>query len=415
MIFGAIADDVTGATDLASMLRRAGARVIQTLGEPRIPPPPGDALIVATKARMLAVDEARDVASAAARFLERAGVEQIYLKYCSTFDSTEQGNIGPLTDLLLEREDQAFTLACPAYPALARTVYQGHLFVGDRLLSESSMRDHPLTPMRDPDLVRFLGRQTASPVGLVPLTDVEIGVEAIRRRFDDLAARGIRIAVADAILDRHVDILGKACADMRVATGGAAFGAALVGTKLRRQAAEPHDPPLQPGAACMLSGSCSAATSAQVAFALHHGVPAHRLDPVALATSERHLDEVVNWAIDQARKGAFLIYSTSDPAAVRHTQQDLGRAEAAAMLEHAFGAIARALADAGVRNFVVAGGETSGAVIQALDIRMVTFGAELAPGVPRTYSLDPEGYSLVFKSGNFGAEDFFMRALDVHR
>lgn len=411
MILGAIADDVTGASDLGSMLRRAGARVIQTLGAPRIAPPPCDAIVVATKARMLPVAEAREAVAEAADFLDRAGAERLYLKYCSTFDSTAEGNIGPMIDALLNRERQSFTLACPSYPALGRTVYQGHLFVHEQLVSESSMRNHPLTPMYDPNIVRFLRLQSESKVGLVPLADVDDGPNAIARRFDSLAKQGVRIAVADALFDRHIRALGEACKGMRVATGGAAFGAALVTGRTQLQATPDMDTPPRSGPICLLSGSCSAATLAQVAFALDHDIPSYQLDPLRLAASAQSLDEAVNWAIDRSKSGHVLLYSTSEASAVSNAQQQLGRGEAAASLEQAFAIIARALADVGVRNFVVAGGETSGAVTKALDIRMMRFGAELAPGVPWVSSLDPEGYSLALKSGNFGAVDFFVRAL----
>jgi uncharacterized protein YgbK (DUF1537 family) len=412
MMFGAIADDVTGATDLGSTLRRRGARVVQTLGAPRIAPPATDAIVVATKARMLPVAEACDTVAKAADFLTEAGAERLYLKYCSTFDSTAQGNIGPMIDLLLNREGEEFTVACPSYPALGRTVYQGHLFVHEQLLSASPMRNHPLTPMLDPNIVRFLGLQSESAVGLLPLADVERGPEAILQGFDRLARQGIRIAIADAISDRHVQALGEACQTMRLATGGAAFGAALGGARLKTQNPAPMETPPRTGAVCLLSGSCSAATLAQVAFAKDHGIPSFHLDPLHLAASSQYLDEAVNWAIDRSKSGGFLLYSTSNAATVSNAQEHLGRDQAADSLEQAFAIVARELADVGVRNFVVAGGETSGAVTNALDIRMMSFGAELAPGVPWTYSLDPEGFALALKSGNFGAEDFFVRALE---
>lgn len=412
MLFGAIADDVTGATDLASVLLGSGCRVVLTLGIPDRPPPPVDAIVVATKLRMEEAVAARAIAAEAVDFLERAGASQYYFKYCSTFDSTDAGNIGPVTDFLLDRLGQHFTIACPAYPALARTTYQGHLFVGDRLLSKSSMRDHPLTPMRDPDIVRVLARQTPSPVALAPLAAVEAGPAALAAHFRDLQASGIRMAVVDAIGDRHIETIAAACRDMPLVTGGAALGGALGAERLGRSSeARTMESPNGAGAGptAMLSGSCSAATQAQIAAAADH-IPSLLLDPVALARDPGALADAAAWAVHQASRGDFLVYSTADPQIVADIQSWLGRDAAAASLERAFAGIARALAAAGVRRFVVAGGETSGAVTNALGIRMMTFGPDLAPGVPWVYTLEPEGYTLALKSGNFGQPDFFLRA-----
>jgi uncharacterized protein YgbK (DUF1537 family) len=411
MFLGAIADDITGATDLASVLMRAGANVILTLGVPRVPPPAADAIVVATKSRMAPVDEARGIAAEAMGFLKAAGADQFYFKYCSTFDSTDQGNIGPVTDYLLDATASAFTVICPSYPTLKRTVYQGHLFVADRLLSESSMRNHPLTPMTDPDIVRVLSHQTTSLVGLIPLQDIEAGPEAIRARIADLRAQGVRMAVADGILDRHIEALADACRDMVLVTGGAALGGALGGVRVGGGGSRAVTKQVEAsGPTAVLSGSCSAMTLAQVSEIINE-VPSYLLDPLQLASDPSAVQKAVDWAVAQAREGDLLIYSTADPQAVLSAQSLIGRDEAASTLEHAFAVIAQALSAAGVRRFVVAGGETSGAVTSALDVRMMSFGEELAPGVPWTYTLDPEGYTLALKSGNFGGADFFRRAL----
>jgi 3-dehydrotetronate 4-kinase len=415
MRLGAIADDVTGGTDLASVLRRSGARVVQTLGLPRLAPPPADAVVVSLKTRTVPAGEAQSASAAAGAFLMESGAAQLYFKYCSTFDSTDAGNIGPVIETLLEKLDVPFTIACPAYPTYERTVYLGHLFVGDRLISDSSMRHHPLTPMTDPNLVQVLTRQCEKPIGLVPLGDVEAGVAATRARFDALEATGHRVAIVDAIFDRHLDVIGSAAEHLRLVTGGAALGGALIRAT---QGARPRGVPLQafpsvtPPVA-VLSGSCSAATLVQVER-LAKVIPAHAVDPMELAENPSALDDLVAWARHHARRErSLLLFSSAAPDAVQKAQVRLGRADAAVLIETAFQRLAIALADCGVRTFVVAGGETSGAILTALDIRMFGFGEEVDPGVPWTFSLDPEGYALALKSGNFGTPDFFLKALEV--
>jgi uncharacterized protein YgbK (DUF1537 family) len=413
MQLGVIADDVTGATDLASVLRRDGFSVVQTLGVPRSVPPPADVVVVSLKTRTAPVDEATAAARAASAYLTSAGATQIFFKYCSTFDSTDRGNIGPVIAGLLADLHASFTIACPAYPTLARTVYQGRLFVGSQLLSESSMRDHPLTPMTDSNLVRVLERQSPFPVGLVPLDAVEAGTAAMQDRFLTLERAGHRAAIVDAVLDRHVDAIGFACRDFRLVTGGAALGGALARASITaRIPAVSEAVPVRSGPVAVLSGSGSAATLAQVER-LAADVPHRSIDPLALARDGAILHELIEWAGRQVQSGPVLLYSTASPEAVRNAQRALGRGEAAALIEHAFGALAAALAQQGVRRFVVAGGETSGAVLEALGIRMIGFEEEIDPGVPWTRSLDPEGFHLALKSGNFGSPEFFIKALQT--
>jgi uncharacterized protein YgbK (DUF1537 family) len=413
MQLGVIADDVTGATDLASVLRRDGFSVIQTLGVPQSIPPPVDVVVISLKIRTAPSGEATSAARAAAAYLANAGARQLYFKYCSTFDSTDRGNIGPVIESLLELLHGSFTIACPAYPALDRTVYQGHLFVGTQLLSDSSMRDHPLTPMTDANLVRLLARQSTFPVGLVPLDDVEKGDGAMRERFAELKRSGNRVAIVDAVLDRHVDAIGCACRDFPLVTGGAALGGGLARAAITARAqAEMPTAPASSGPAVVLSGSGSSVTLAQVRR-LAADVPHRSIDPLALARDGALLPALVDWAVRHVGRGPVLIYSTAPPEAVRDAQRLLGCGEAAALLERAFAALAAALAGHGVRRFVVAGGETSGAVLEALGIRMLAFGDEIDPGVPWTHSLDPEGFHLALKSGNFGSPEFFIKALKM--
>jgi uncharacterized protein YgbK (DUF1537 family) len=418
MHLGVVADDVTGATDLASVLHRDGWSVIQTLGVPEPSIPPADVVIISLKIRTAPVEVATSTARAAGAYLTRAGARQIYFKYCSTFDSTDAGNIGPVIEALLEQMNESFTIACPAYPSLGRTVYLGHLFVGDQLLSESSMRHHPLTPMTDSNLVRVLARQSASPIGLVPLPDVESGADAVRARCGRLITEGCKAAIVDAVLDRHLDTIASACRELRLITGGAALGGALARANgvgcifplIQMSQSKNAPDPIFPVA--VLSGSGSAATLEQVRY-LSRLVPNRQVDPLALASDESALAALVDWARAQSRKGHVLIYSTTTPEATRNAQQALGRAEAAAVLERAFATVAGALAADGVRAFVVAGGETSGAVLDAIGVKTLRFGDEIEPGVPWTYSLDPEGFQLALKSGNFGSAGFFAKALGI--
>ncbi|HEX4273368.1 MAG TPA: 3-oxo-tetronate kinase [Rhizomicrobium sp.] len=410
MILGAIADDVTGATDLASLVNRVGRAVLLSFGIPRKALPDADALIIATKSRMAPVEEAKATALDAARYLEKVGAAQIYFKYCSTFDSTEHGNIGPVTEALMAALGVDITLACPSYPAYARTVYQGHMFVGVQPLAESPMRHHPLTPMSDSNLVRFLGKQCSLGVGLMPLQAVEEGAEAVQALMVQRKDKGDGILIADAILDRHITTLATASSNMRLVTGGAALGGALASQKPSRLA-HAAAPLRHKQTAALLSGSCSTATLAQVKNVLD-AVPARQIDPLRLMEDRAHeMADLMSWAVEAARRGDFLIYSTTDSGRIKDVQAQLGVAQAGALVEDAFGEIATGLAAHGLRKFVVAGGETSGAVIRALDIRTLSFGEELDPGVPWTYSTDPEGYTFALKSGNFGGPDFFRRAI----
>lgn len=409
-MLGAVADDVTGGTDLASLCRREGLAVLQTFGVPSKPLPPADAIVVSCKTRMAPVAEAVSAARAAFSFLTRAGADQLYFKYCSTFDSTDAGNIGPVIEAGLDWLRAEFTIACPAYPAFERTVYRGHLFVGDTLLSDSPMRSHPLTPMTDANLVRVLQRQCKRAVGLTAFDVVERGPVAVREHFMTLRSAGHTIAVVDAVHDAHLDTIAAAATDLPFVTGGAALGGALA--RRRRPSVPPASWRAAASAGSMvavLSGSCSEATQRQVSSVAGH-LPSLQLDPRALEDPD-HARRVGEWALGAMAAGSLLIYSTAEPSVVEGVQATLGRQRAAANVERAFGRIARHLADAGVRHFVVAGGETAGAVIDALGIKVMAFGDEIDPGVPWTFSIDPPGFTLALKSGNFGSPEFFAKAV----
>jgi uncharacterized protein YgbK (DUF1537 family) len=417
MLLGCIADDFTGATDLANTLVRAGMRTVQTIGVPVAGGFDGepDAVVVALKSRTIPAPDAIAQSLTALDWLRAHGARQIYFKYCSTFDSTDAGNIGPVTEALMDTLGSGFTIACPAFPVNKRTIYLGHLFVGDVLLSDSPMRDHPLTPMRDANLVRVLARQARRRVGLIPWPVVKRGAESIRDEFARLAADGVGHAVVDAIEDDDLLAIGTACRDLVLVTAGSGVALGLP-QNFRAQGLLPErgDAGVLPqvtGKPAVLAGSCSAATRAQVA-AMAKTHTAVALDPLcgrdAAAMAGQALDAV---EADLKAGRAFVIYSTADPAHVAAVQQKLGGARAASLVEDTFSILAKTLVERGVRRLVVAGGETAGAVVQALNIDALAIGPQIDPGVPWTTSTGMPLLALALKSGNFGSVDFFLKSL----
>lgn len=416
VLLGCIADDLTGATDLANMLVRQGMRTVQTIGTPAddLALPAADAVVVALKSRTIPADQAVAQSLEALRWLRDAGARQIFFKYCSTFDSTDAGNIGPVADALLAALESPFTIACPAFPENGRSVYQGHLFVGSKLLSESGMRNHPLTPMTDANLVRVLGRQTRARVGLVPWAAVKRGAEAIRQEFARLQKEGFTYAVTDAVEDRNLHEIGAACAELALVTGGSGIAIGLP-ENFRQSGLLPvahHTDALDPidGAAAVLAGSCSEASLEQIRH-MKERCPAYAVDPLRLAEGGDVAREAVDWAVPRLSAGPVLIYASAPPAEVARVQAALGRERAGALIEQALAAVAVELVGAGVRKLIVAGGETSGAVVQHLGIKALKIGPQIDPGVPWTQSLGPMKLALALKSGNFGARDFFTKAL----
>jgi 3-dehydrotetronate 4-kinase len=418
VLLGAIADDFTGATDLCNTLVRRGMRTVQLIDVPG----PGakvadaEAVVVALKSRTIPATEAIEKSLAALAWLRQAGARQILFKYCSTFDSTDAGNIGPVAEALMDTLGTDFTLFCPAFPETGRTIYRGYLFVGDVLLSESGMRDHPLTPMRDPSLVRVLQRQTHGRVGLVPVATVARGVEAIRAGFAELRQKGFRHTIVDAIEDRHLEAIGAAAADCKLITGGSGIALGLP-DNFRRQgllgdSGAADSLPAISGAAAVLSGSCSPATLAQVAYMCERA-PIFTIDPIAVAEGRRVADEALDWAKPLLGDGPILISATAAPETVAAVQSRLGRERAGALVEKTLAGIARGLAEEGARRFVIAGGETAGAIVQALGVTGLRIGRQIDPGVPWTMSLGEPPLALALKSGNFGAPDFFLRAFSV--
>jgi 3-dehydrotetronate 4-kinase len=414
MLLGCIADDFTGATDLASTLTRQGMVTAVLIGVPRegAAPPDADALVVALKSRSIPAEEAVRQSLAALRRLERTGARQYYFKYCSTFDSTDAGNIGPVMEALLAALGEDFTVACPAFPANGRTVYRGHLFVDGTLLSESGMRHHPLTPMTDPLLTRVLQRQCAGRVGLIPHETVERGADAIREAAGRLRAEGIRCAIVDALNDAHLLAIGAACAELKLLTGGAGLALGLPGnfrrSGLLRSGTAGTLPRIE-GHAAVLAGSCSDATARQVAH-MRRECDAFEIDPIGLREREDAVDAILAWARPRLGARPLLVHSTADPQSVEKAQAALGPERAASLIEAAMGRIAKGLVGMGVRRLVVAGGETAGAVLAALGVEGLRVGEEIDPGVPWTASLADPPLALALKSGNFGADDFFLKA-----
>jgi 3-dehydrotetronate 4-kinase len=419
MLLGAIADDFTGATDLCSMLVRGGMRTVQLIGvpSPDQAPPDADAVVVALKSRTAPVRQAVDQSLAALRWLQAAGMRQYFFKYCSTFDSTDQGNIGPVADALVAALGCGFALACPAFPTNARTVYQGHLFVGGSLLNESGMEHHPLTPMKDANLVRVLSRQTDGAVGLVNFATIDQGAHAIRDAMTRLKEQGRRYAIVDAITDANLMAIGQAAENHALITGGSGVAMGLP-ENFRRTGLLPQQtdsaalPPLE-GHCAVVAGSCSRATLAQLGYARSH-LPVFELDALRTPNAAALSDAALHWAADKIGSKPIVIAASAPPDAVASLQARLGREQAGALIEDAVARVAAGLVEHGVRRMVVAGGETSGAVVGRLGVRSLRIGGEIDPGVPWTYaSGNGPDLMLALKSGNFGATDFFLKAFRV--
>ena len=416
-LLGCIADDFTGATDLANMLVREGMRTVQTIGVPATAPQDVDAIVVALKSRTAPAAEAVADSLAALSWLQQQGCRQFFFKYCSTFDSTAKGNIGPVTDALLQALGSDFTIACPVFPETGRTLYRGHLFIQDQLLNESGMQNHPLTPMTDANLVRVLQQQTPSKVGLIAYPAVALGSEKIHAEIAGLRKQGVRMAIVDALENQDLYAIGAACAELPLVTGGSGIALGLpanfVKAGLLQPGAKASTLPSVEGWSVVLAGSASKATNAQVAAWMEKR-PAFRLDPLALARGEPVVAQALAFAEKHLTQQPLLIYATTTPEQVRQVQAELGVERAGQLIEQALADIAVALQASGVRRFVIAGGETSGAVVKALGVQALRIGAQIDPGVPATASIAADGspaLALALKSGNFGSVDFFEKAL----
>ncbi len=414
-ILGVIADDFTGATDIAGMLVKGGMRTIQTIGVPAkgTIPDDVDAVVVALKTRSIPAADAVTQSLDALKALQAAGCVRFFFKYCSTFDSTDAGNIGPVGDALLDALKARQAIYCPAFPVNGRTIFFGHLFVGDVLLSDSHMKHHPLTPMTDASLVRVLARQTPHKVGLVALKQVQSGSAVLRESLDKLAADGVRHVVVDAVADTDLGIIGEAIGDDTLVTGGSGVALGLPAA-YRRRGLMAHRSgadalPKTEGASAVLAGSCSAATLGQIkAFQGAHLA----LDTDAICRGEDVAGKALVWAKEKLGKAPILLSASDTPDYVKALQAKYGIEQSSQAIEKTMAALARGLVEAGVGRLVVAGGETSGAVVSALDVTALRIGPEIDPGVPWTASVGARPLLLALKSGNFGAPDFFTKAFD---
>lgn len=422
-ILGCIADDLTGATDLCNNLVRAGMRVVLTIDVPKEDGSlPADAIVVALKSRTIPAAEAVAQSLHACRWLRKQGVRQIYFKVCSTFDSTPKGNIGPVIETLMDELGCDFSAVVPAFPDNERTVFRGHLFVGDVLLNDSGMQNHPLTPMTDANLVRFLQLQLDAEkqrkTGLIDYRSVAQSGDAIRERIGKLRAEGVSIAIADSISNDDLERLGAALHNDPLVTAGSGLAMGLPMQWGFRASPSSAELPAAKGRRTIVSGSCSVATNAQVHHFIEGGGNARSLSPAELAeNSDEQIEEVLAWAdscwsSDLAQP--LLVYSTAQPAAVKAAHERLGVDRSGKLVEHALAEIARSFVLRGVGQLVVAGGETAGVCARALGIEQMQIGPQIDPGVPWCYAasaLVPEsGIHVALKSGNFGARDFFNKA-----
>lgn len=422
MLLGCIADDFTGATDLANVLTRGGMACVQlnglsALGDKGASLVAGaDAVVVALKSRSIPAADAVAQSLEALAWLKAQGCAKFFFKYCSTFDSTDDGNIGPVAEAMMKALCAEMTIACPAAPENGRTVYQGHLFVNGVLLSETGMRNHPITPMTDANLVRVLGRQTAGEVGLVGTAHVHAGPTGVSQRLAELRAKGFSLAIADAISEADLSTLAEGSEHLPLLTGGSGLAVGLPDLFRRSGLMDAAPAALawpEGGYGAVISGSCSQATNGQVA-AMAKTNPVYGLSPAALAENTgKEVEKAVAFVTSNQASGPSLIYSTAPPDELAAVQAKLGQDEASRLIEGAMGEIARQLVAGGVTRLVVAGGETSGAVVTALGLDTLAIGPEIDPGVPWTLALGDTTLALALKSGNFGGPDFFTKAFEV--
>ena len=418
LALGCIADDYTGASDLANTLTRCGLRTVQTIGIPAddLDLPEVDAVVVSLKSRSIEAEVAVARSREAEKWLRGRGADHVLFKICSTFDSTDKGNIGPVMDALRADSGDPLVLVNPAFPATGRTVYQGHLFVGHVPLNESPLKDHPLNPMHDSNLVRVLARQSTTKVGLLDLATIFGGVDAVRAHLDNLAAKGFGAAIADAVFAGDLETLGAVALDHRVSVGASGLGlglarALIASGRVQAQAATDAATSLGGAAAC-LAGSCSRATLQQVSQA-EQTMPVLRLDPSKIIAGPDEVQHALAWAKERLENGPVLIASSATPDQVFAVQARHGRDKAGHAIEQAMADLAEGLVQAGVRRLVVAGGETSGAVVDRLGLPGFLVGAEIAPGVPVLRAVGGSEMALALKSGNFGGDAFFEDALKL--
>ena len=408
-MLGVIADDFTGASDIASFLVENGLSCVQMNGVPKQAlNSKVDAIVISLKSRSNPVNEAIEQSLSAYNWLKDNGCTQFYFKYCSTFDSTAKGNIGPVTDALLDELNEDFTVITPALPVNGRTIFNGYLFVGDQLLSESGMKNHPITPMTDANLMRLMDAQAKGKTGLVAYADVIKGATRVQERFAELKAQGYRYAVVDAADNSQLEVLAEAVADLKLVTGGSGLGAymaaRLSGGKKGTNAFTPTK-----GKTVVLSGSCSVMTNKQVEK-YKEKAPHLHLDAAQAINNPNYVEELYQWVIANLDSPlAPMVYATVPPETLKEIQNQFGVDKASHAIENTFAKLAAKLKQYGVTNFINAGGETSSIVVQQLGYTGFHIGKQIAPGVPWLKAVEEEIY-LALKSGNFGKEDFFEYA-----
>ena len=424
LLFGSVADDFTGASDLADTLVASGLGTILLIGLPEDDKLPAeaadaDAIVFALKTRSVHASEAVRQSLAAARFLRSAGCRHLYFKYCSTFDSTDSGNIGPVADVLLDEVGGDFTIFCPAFPKNGRKLFNGYLFVGPVLLSESGMQNHPLTPMTDPNLVRVLQGQTHHKVGLISFDAVKNGAPAIRAAMQKLRGEGIRHAIVDAVDEDDLGAIGAAALaeGLALTTGASGLGGGLA-LSLRDPAEIGTDravmrfPKVQ-GPSAIIAGSCSRATLGQIEHFVKADKPFFRIEINSLLESkDRVIAQALAWAKPRLGSEPLLIAASESPTAVAQHQQEHGREKIGHLIESSLAEIGYQLVNVGVRRLILAGGETSSAAVERFGVRALRIGPTIDPGVPWTFSLGNDPLALALKSGNFGAPDFFTSAFN---
>jgi uncharacterized protein YgbK (DUF1537 family) len=423
LALGCIADDYTGASDLANTLTRCGLRTVQTIGVPsaELALPDVDAVVVSLKSRSIEAGLAVARSRAADKWLRGRGAGHVLFKICSTFDSTDAGNIGPVMDALRADSGDAMVLVTPAFPETGRTVYMGNLFVGSVPLNESPLKDHPLNPMHDSNLVRVLARQSQTKISLVDLAVIARGRDAVRARLAELAAKGFGAAIVDAVFERDLETTGQVALDHRLSVGASGFGlglarALVASGRVKAAASTAISDAAVGGPAACLAGSCSQATLQQVAKA-ETVMPVLHLDPEQIVAGKDEARRALAWAKDRLKEGPVLVASSSTPDQVAALQARHGRDATGHAIEQAMADIAEGLVQSGVRRLVVAGGETSGAVVDRLGIPGFLVGAEIAAGVPvlRAVGANDGAMLLALKSGNFGGPEFFSDALKLMR
>ncbi|MEI3854936.1 MULTISPECIES: 3-oxo-tetronate kinase [unclassified Ensifer] len=420
ILLGSIADDYTGASDLANTLTKNGLRTVQTVGipDPSLALPDVDAVVVSLKIRSVAAADAVAAATQAERWLRERGAAHVLYKICSTFDSTDAGNIGPVTEALSAAADGGLVLVTPAFPETGRTVYFGHLFVNGQPLNESPLKDHPLNPMHDANLVRVMARQSRGAIGLIELPAIAAGPDTVRARLEALQVTGVKTAIADAVFERDLETLGEVALETPVSTGASGLGLGLARALVRSgrvsSGGATTADAIRPvgGPAAVVAGSCSKATLRQLDVA-ERSMPVLRLDPERLLAGPDEIAAAISWAGDRIAAGPVVIAASASPETVLQLQSQYGREASGHAIETATSIIAAELVARGVRRLVVAGGETSGAAVDRLAIPAFLIGPEIAPGVPvlRTVGNAQGDMLLALKSGNFGGEDFFTAAL----